>query len=247
MKINFLGTNGWYDTDTGNTPSILIDAAEGYVILDAGYGLAKISGLIKEDKPIYLFISHFHIDHLCGLHILPKFRFKHKLTILGARGLKKALKILVNHPFMMPFKDLTYPVEIVELKPKKYDWPFNFSCYKLKHVDECLGYRLELENKVIAYCSDTAPCQGDIAAGENADLFIHECTSAIKKDLPFWGHSDAAQAAEVAKAAAARRLVLTHFGPNSFPTLAERQRRLEAAKNIFPGIEAARDGLALEI
>jgi len=246
MKINFLGTNGWYDSATGNTPCVFIDSAEGYIIFDAGFGLAKISGLLKEDKPIYLFISHFHIDHLCGLHVLPKFRFKNKLAILGPRGVKKALKILVNHPFMMPLKDLPYPVEILELSPKKYSRPFNFSCHKLKHVDECLGYRLKLENKIISYCSDTAPCEGDIAAGKDADLFIHECTFAVRKDVP-WAHSDSVQAAEVAKAAGARRLVLTHFGPNSFPTLAERRRRIKEAKKIFPKTAAAVDGLALEL
>jgi ribonuclease BN (tRNA processing enzyme) len=36
MKIIFLGTNGWYDTKTGNTVSILIVTKEHNIVLDAG-------------------------------------------------------------------------------------------------------------------------------------------------------------------------------------------------------------------
>ncbi len=42
MNVVFLGTNGWYDTDTGNTICTLIATPEAVVVLDAGYGLAKL-------------------------------------------------------------------------------------------------------------------------------------------------------------------------------------------------------------
>ena len=42
MKVLFLGTNGWYDTKTGNTTCILIETKKEYIILDAGNGFYKI-------------------------------------------------------------------------------------------------------------------------------------------------------------------------------------------------------------
>ena len=75
MKIIFLGTNGWFSTPTGNTPCILIDAKDHYVIFDAGNGIYKIDKYITEEKPISLFISHFHLDHVSGLHNLDKVIF----------------------------------------------------------------------------------------------------------------------------------------------------------------------------
>jgi len=55
MKIIFLGTNGWYDTETGNTTCILLEANDYYIILDAGNGLYKADKyIIKENKPIYI-------------------------------------------------------------------------------------------------------------------------------------------------------------------------------------------------
>ena len=47
MKITFLGTNGWYDSATGNTPSALIDTKDYYIILDAGFGIHKLNDLLK--------------------------------------------------------------------------------------------------------------------------------------------------------------------------------------------------------
>ena len=72
MKVTFLGTNGWYDTVTGNTCTVLIQAKEYDIILDAGNGIAKADQYITQDKPAYFFISHFHIDHIAGLHTLVK-------------------------------------------------------------------------------------------------------------------------------------------------------------------------------
>jgi ribonuclease BN (tRNA processing enzyme) len=41
MNVIFLGTNGWYDTLTGNTCSVLVQSDEYDVIFDAGNGFAK--------------------------------------------------------------------------------------------------------------------------------------------------------------------------------------------------------------
>ena len=70
MKIIFLGTNGWYDTSLGNTICTLIKTQDFHIILDAGNGLYKIDRHIIDEKPVFLFLSHFHLDHIIGLHIL---------------------------------------------------------------------------------------------------------------------------------------------------------------------------------
>ena len=59
MEIIFLGTNGWFDTDTGNTVSALIKTKTCNIILDAGFGMAKADRYINKKKPTYIFLSHF--------------------------------------------------------------------------------------------------------------------------------------------------------------------------------------------
>ncbi len=54
MKIVFLGTNGWYDTDTGNTICTLTETTRNYILLDAGNGIYKAERHIYAHK-IFLF------------------------------------------------------------------------------------------------------------------------------------------------------------------------------------------------
>ena len=98
IKVIFLGTNGWYDTKTGNTICTLIETEDYFIILDAGNGLHKIDQYITSTskKPIYLFLSHFHLDHIVGLHILSKFNFSQGIRTYGQMGTKN---ILVSQQF----------------------------------------------------------------------------------------------------------------------------------------------------
>ncbi len=89
MRLIFLGTNGWYDTPTGNTLCILLETQKETIILDAGNGLHKIDRYLNPAKPIYLFLSHFHLDHVVGLHILNKFNLSRGMDVYGPPGAKK--------------------------------------------------------------------------------------------------------------------------------------------------------------
>src|SRR3712207_4230641 len=104
MKIILLGTNGWYPSPTGDTPCILIDSKDHYIVLDAGNGIYKIDKYITEDKPISLFISHFHLDHTSGVHILSKFEFKQGIDVYVGPGRAKDFETLVNPPFTIGYK-----------------------------------------------------------------------------------------------------------------------------------------------
>jgi len=141
MRIIFLGTNGWYTSPTGNTACILIDSKDCYVVLDAGNGIYKLDKYIKEDKPIFLFVSHFHIDHVSGFHTLAKFKFKQGLDICVAEGRKKDFETLVNPPYTIGFKkqpanikNLSIDVRLRQLSENKNTLPFPVSCIELFHA-----------------------------------------------------------------------------------------------------------------
>ena len=246
MKLTFLGTNGWYDSGTGNTPSALLETEKYYIIFDAGFGLAKADELIKEDKPVFLFLSHFHFDHICGLHALPKFKFKQPLTIFGRKDIKKLFKTVINSPFTAPLSFLRYKVNLVPLKEGKYDKPFPFSCKQLKHMDTALGYRLQIDGKIVVYCSDTAICDNDHLLAQDADLLIHECAF-VPGEVSDWGHSRPEEVAEMAKKANVKKLALTHFGAARYNSMAVRKNAGDVAKAIFHNTIAATDGLVLHV
>lgn len=246
MKLTFLGTNGWYDTGTGNTVCTLLETKGFYIVFDAGFGFYKLDQYITEDKPIYLFISHLHIDHVCGLHCLPKFKFKQKLTILGSKKTKKYLKKFLNHPFTASSKELACNTDFIKLRPGHYKNPFKFSCLKLDHADYTLGYRIELDGKVITYCCDTGPCENDYKLAEGADALIHEC-ALLPGEKDSWGHTSPDDVAKIAKKSNVKELYLTHFAAHSYLDLKKRKEAEKVAKKIFPNTIATEDGLVVNL
>ncbi len=124
LEVYFLGTNGWYDTDTGNTICTLIKHTDYSIIIDAGFGIYKIDRYIDFKKPVYLFISHLHIDHICGLHLLSKFNFERGLKILVKKGLKAKLNRFLSSDYTIPLSKLPYKASIFEIGKDKIETTF---------------------------------------------------------------------------------------------------------------------------
>ncbi|MFA6433329.1 MAG: ribonuclease Z [Elusimicrobiales bacterium] len=249
MEIIFLGTNGWYDTKTGNAICVLVKTEKYDIVLDAGNGLYKLGKYVDGSKPIYLFLSHFHLDHIAGLHILVKFnsRFKKGLTICAGKGARKTLALILRRPFTVPLKNLKYKTEVLELPSDAARLPFTLKCLPLVHADPVLGYRFEIDGKAVAYCTDTGPCANSVKLAQNADLLISECAHRPGETNPGWPHMDPASAAALAKKAGAKKLALAHFGADRYPAMNDRANAQKIARKIFKNTQAAVDGLRIKL
>ncbi|MBU4299159.1 MBL fold metallo-hydrolase [Patescibacteria group bacterium] len=247
IKIIFLGTNGWYDTKTGNTICTLLETKEYSIILDAGNGIYKIAQYIDVKKPAFLFLTHFHLDHIVGVHILTKFKFRQGLNIYGQKGTKKILNKLINQPFTVPLAKLRYKVKIQGISEGKYFLPFLVEAKFLVHSSPCLGYRFEIDGKKIAYCTDTGICQNFKELARGADLLITECTLKSGQKTPGWPHLTPEQGARIAKEAGVKKLILTHFDSGNYKTIKERKEAEKIAKTIFKNTTAAFDNLEINL
>jgi ribonuclease BN (tRNA processing enzyme) len=249
VKVLFLGTNGWYDTGAGNTICTLIKAGEATVILDAGNGLHKLNGHIApgEKKPIYLFLSHFHFDHIVGLHLLNMFSFPGKLVIGGPAGSKDILNRVVNRPFTASFAELPYETTVLELPEEKNRLEIEVEAKPLLHPDLTIGFRMRLDGKVISYCPDTGYCENAVLLSRNADLLIAECAYRSGESSESWPHLNPETAAAIALEAGAKRLVLTHFDASLYTTRGMRKKSETAARGIFPNTVAAMDDMQIDV
>lgn len=254
MKIIFLGTNGWYSSPTGDTPCILVDAKDQYLILDAGNGIYKLDKYIKQDKPISMFISHFHLDHVSGLHILNKFEFKQGIDIYVGKDRIGDFETLVNPPFTIGYKhrpenifNLKSEIRLHELSEDGENIPFKASAVKQHHAYVDHGYKIEIEGKTIVYTGDCGFTDASRKFAKDADLLICECSNKKTKDPDIWGHFDPIQAATLAKGSNVKKIILTHFGAHLYTSQEDRKWAEEAAKKIFPQTIAATDGFAFDL
>ena len=100
------------------------------------------------------------------------------------------------------------------------------------------------EGLKIAYSGDTRPTKNLVEAAVGADVLIHEATfdDSLEDKAAENGHSTAAQAAEVARAAGAGMLILTHIS-SRYP---DEGVLLEQARKIFPNTRVAEDLMEIE-
>ncbi|HUN53625.1 MAG TPA: ribonuclease Z [Smithella sp.] len=246
MKITFLGTNGWFDTVCGNTICTLVETKTAYIILDAGNGIYKANKYIKKDVPVYLFLSHFHIDHIEGLHTLAKFNFK-SLQIIGQSGTKATIKEFLAPKYSIPVDKLPFPCNAIDIKDGWHQNPLKFRALPLVHASRCLGYRFEIDDKIISYCTDTGYCRNSEELSGNADLLISECALPGGQTSKSWPHMNPRLAAKLACKAKVKKLVLTHFDAALYTTMIKRENAQAQAKLIFPETISAYDGLRIRV
>jgi phosphoribosyl 1,2-cyclic phosphodiesterase len=175
IKVKFWGVRGSIPTPGrstlgygGNTPCTTLSFKNGpFFILDAGTGIKELGKRllkIKNRISAYIFISHFHWDHIQGL---PFFRPAHisgnKFTILGSDDAALNLDQIIS--FQM---DPTYfPIAIQDMKADIQFRSITEECFDiegvvvksmyLNHPGYALGYRITFDEKSIVYISDNEP------------------------------------------------------------------------------------------
>jgi ribonuclease BN (tRNA processing enzyme) len=246
MKVYFLGTMGWYDTELGNTICVLVETPREYVIFDAGNGFAKLDGYLKKDKPVYLFLSHFHLDHIIGLHALNKFNLPQGMNVFGPAGTKKMFNLIINSPYSKPVNKMKTKMRINELS-NSLNLPIDIQFKDLIHTTACFGFRFSHKGKAVTFCTDTGLCNNLNLLARNADLLILESSLRPGEPDKGWPHLNPQQAARVARNAFVKKLALVHFDAAEYPLESDIESAQRAARKIFKNTVAARDGFCLEV
>jgi ribonuclease BN (tRNA processing enzyme) len=266
MKVIFLGTNGWYDTDTGNTVCILVIAGGQAVVLDAGNGIYKLNRYLgKPVRSATLLLSHLHIDHIVGFHALASLNCLDSLDIFGPEGTIKGLDTILAPPFSLPLATLPFKTAVHDLPSLNISTiqpacrqagnstgisinsTFHFGYAEMKHTALTLGYRLEIEGRVVTYCPDTGYCENAVTLAREADLLIAECAYRPGEANESWPHLNPESAARIARESGAKKLALVHFDASRYPDMESRQAAVVAAKKLFTNTVAAKDELEVVV
>ena len=107
----------------------------------------------------------------------------------------------------------SYELDLMEVAGEGLSFTdFNLQGFPLLHTDHSIGFRLQSkEGKIVAYSGDTDYCSNLIELARKVDLLVLECS--FPDDRKVEGHLVPSLAGRVAREAACKRLLLTHFYP----------------------------------
>lgn len=230
MRIQFIGcgdafgSGGRFNTCfhvTGERVNFLIDCGASSLV-------ALKANRILLSEITTILITHFHVDHFGGVpFFLLDAQFFSKrtqpLTIAGPPGLQEWLERAMETGFPGSSKTKQrFDLSVVELQPRETTALGNLSVtpFLANHGNPggslCFAYRIEAEERTIAYTGDTEWTEELIEAGRNADLLIAEAYFYDKK-VKF--HLDLATLTEHLTLIAPKRLVLTHMSDDMLSRL----------------------------
>ncbi len=274
MFIRFWGVRGTIPTpgrDTlrigGNTSCIEVRTSDDQlIILDAGTGILPLGKhLIKENPGRItgnILISHTHWDHIQGFPFFsPIWGRTNRFVLVGRKRVGQRLEEIVSGQFMEPYLPFAYKSLPADLIVKEVDDNETLiigdrtrvQVAAINHPGGCLGFRIENDGVVFAYCSDVSHDDDNLDAGvlnlaQGADLLVHDSHFAsvdernLRRD---WGHSTWLEAAQVAVEANVKNLALFHFSPDMNDQMVAQV--LDKTRSIFPKTIVAQEGLELTL
>jgi phosphoribosyl 1,2-cyclic phosphodiesterase len=175
IRIKFWGVRGSIPSPGpktvyygGNTPCVqLIFPGKPLFILDAGSGIRELGKSIAasgESVKGYIFISHFHWDHIQGLPFFkPAFAPGNKFVIYGCDepnlNLNEIISMQMNPTFFpLAIEDMKAKVEFKAVTEQIFEVEgITVETKFLNHPGYALGYRFSYGGKSIVYISDNEP------------------------------------------------------------------------------------------
>ncbi|WP_426243866.1 MBL fold metallo-hydrolase [Nocardioides sp. LHG3406-4] len=253
-RLVVLGSSGAWP-GAGHACSGYVLEHQGFrVVLDLGYGTAvrllDHLGSHAGDGVDAVVISHAHADHMGDLHAF--FRARHF-------GAPAAPAIPTYAPQQV--RDQLWEVQSIDgpddgAMDRVFTWhqlpsaaypvgPWRLESAGLPHYVTNAGVRLVSDDLVVAYTGDTGPSPALAELGRDADLFVVECTDYTQLAEPKKEqlHLNARTAAEAARDAGAKRLLLTHFWPG-----VDRERTAREVAQTYDGeVLVASEGMVIAL
>lgn len=249
MKVAFWGTRGSgaaagrdYVEFGGNTSCVSVEWGNHLAVFDAGTGIGRLGEALAGRSfsgEIHLFLSHFHLDHICGLPLFGLvFSPKVRLHIYGMGADPGDVETCISQVLSPPYWPVgpdSYKAKVIwhHLKPDETGKPvlvrieetspgFAEDCgWQVRalpgiHPDGGLIYRLEAAGRSVVYGLDCElpeyfwPVYENFA--RNADLLIFD-GAYTEEEYPAvkgFGHATWQQGVKMARSTGAARTVLTH-------------------------------------
>ncbi len=223
MEIILLGTGTATPTLARNASGLVVRCKGHLILVDIGPGtLRRLCEAHVDSKDIdAIFITHLHPDHVADL--VP-FLFasnyaygplrKEPFLLVGLEGLEQFYEALVGiyDGWIVPTGGRLLVKPLNHSKTEFLDIPgVVVRSAPSAHSAQGLAYRIEADGVSVTISGDTDVCPEIVDLARGTDVFICECSMPEGRKIP--GHLVPTEAASMARVAAVKKLVLTHFYP----------------------------------
>ncbi len=219
ITIRFLGTGTIQSGPEQSCTSILLETPNGNILLDCGPGTLmrlRQTGM-KPDDLRYVFLTHFHPDHIADL--IPLIFVKvnqspgsdRELSIWGPPGFARYMNGMLS-AYGEWMKKPGYIWNELAESPMDFDF-FRIKWLRVFHNEESIGYRFEFGRSTFAFSGDSGYCPELITLASGAHTAVLEC--AFPDDREVETHLTPEMAGEIARQAKPGRLLITHVYPET--------------------------------
>jgi ribonuclease Z len=242
-KLTILGSAAAVPDMDHENAYMVVEGEKCALLIDcAGSPLARLRAAgVDLDKLGSLIVTHHHPDHIYGVpSLLLGLRMHRRQAPLDIFGTRESLAVIWGTMDLLGWQEWPNPFPVGQHEVKMTEGAlvvdsdeFEVRATPMKHSVPSIGLRIvsKATDGVVAYSSDTEPCNAFIRLAQRADILIHESTG------DYAGHSTGAQAGAVAGRCGARKLVLIHY-----PIDADlKVLRGEAEKEFGGPVELAED------
>jgi len=248
MRLTVLGCAGSFPGPESACSAYLVEAEGFRLLIDFGSGslsaLQRYAGIGAVDA---ILLTHLHCDHMldaCTYVVVRRYAPEGPLpplpvyAPLGAAERISAAYSADNEPVddVYTFYGLqpgTFPIG-----------PFTVTADRVNHPIETYGVRVEHNGRVLAYSSDTAPCDALLRLAQGADLFLCEASYLDGVANPPDLHLTGGEAGAAATKADVGKLLLTHL----VTAWGSEASTVEAACAAFTGpVEVVRPGARYDL
>ena len=233
MKLTILGCNGPFPAPGGACSGYLLEAAGARVLIDCGAGvLARLTAMVPPECLDAVVLSHLHYDHMSDmLPLIYRMQGQARRLPVYAPNAPAAVRALLEGAFDV--RDLAAGGEI---------GPLRLTAFPVRHPVPCFATRFEAEGKAFCYTGDTNTCPGLAGFAAGCDLLLADACFTEAQWAENKPHLSARLAAELAREAGVKALVLMHFHPDT-----PAERLLPEARAAYPDAQAAAAGMTVEI
>ena len=246
--ITFWGTRGSIPSPGkdkskygGNTSCVEVRLPNNQLIIfDAGTGIRELGkSLLYREKEVraYIFLSHYHWDHIQGLpYFAPAYNAGNTLTIFGAKHPQFPLENI----FSSQMESIHFPVKSSSLSAhinfnklslgNHYVDDTEVKIIRANHPGTNFSYAFNFDGKKLVYMTDNeilprlTRAKSHIAYErekfirfiQGADILIHDAqyTDSEYRIKKGWGHSAWKETVKLAVEGEAKHLILFHHDPD---------------------------------